>query len=164
MEPHRANCRFVTSFVVFQHTGLVTPPTKLLNFAGLPDLSLSKDSKHVPTPLGSTQYTKSGYVSMSNFADQQCSDAVYTTGVTANTCFIDQGFAYIFRLVHGIINCNCDYSAQLTYRVTFCITQTTASTVSLSTIMTRSARCMPATAPYRRWPPLPVHILASAGT
>jgi hypothetical protein len=69
---------------------------------GAPDLSkLKKAGGKSPISLGKGDYSSAGFIAMSLFVDNQCSDAVMTQGQPVNTCNVDVGFAFIIRLVKG---------------------------------------------------------------
>jgi hypothetical protein len=68
---------------------------------GAPDFTKLKENKaSTPVSYGSG-YSGAGFVASSYFLDDQCSDAIFTTGFPVNTCFIEIGFAYMVRLTKG---------------------------------------------------------------
>jgi hypothetical protein len=48
-----------------------------------------------------TSYTATGYISATSFTDAACTKPSLTVGYAANACIIDDGFAYMARLVQG---------------------------------------------------------------
>lgn len=60
-------------------------------------------------------YTSAGWIAQSIFADAECGEVGVTIGEAVNACIIEEGFAYMVRLVQGIIGLNfsiiiCTYS------------------------------------------------------
>jgi hypothetical protein len=92
---------------------------------------------------------KDGFISVSTFSDPNCGAVKYTTGVPVNTCYIAQGFAYMFRLVEGSLSLHIDYSLARVMIATISCEQTAVAERSLSISLTRSARIQLAQAPLR---------------
>jgi hypothetical protein len=69
---------------------------------GAPDFSQLKKSM-AGTPVSyNSGYSSAGFVASSYFLDDQCTDALLTTGFPVNTCYIEVGYAYMVRLTKGI--------------------------------------------------------------
>lgn len=49
-----------------------------------------------------TPFTPSGFVATTTFTDYQCTRAIAGDGYAANTCYVDEGFAFMIRLVKGM--------------------------------------------------------------
>jgi hypothetical protein len=68
---------------------------------GGPDFSKLKKAS---TPVSyATSYSSGGFLAFSYFTDDQCTEAMFTTGFPVNTCFIEVGYAYMVRLAKGTI-------------------------------------------------------------
>jgi hypothetical protein len=78
--------------------------------ASFPNFSTVQEEYDAKPYSSAASYAKYGFISVSTFSDPNCGAVKYTTGVPVNTCYIVKGFAYMFRLVEGLLSLHVDYS------------------------------------------------------
>lgn len=71
---------------------------------GPPDLLAMKNAQATAVQRYTVTYTSAGYITSGLYSDSTCSTMQLAFGTPVNTCFVNEGYAYMFRLVQSTDN------------------------------------------------------------